>query len=141
MKKKTGFTLIEMLVVIGVVMLVVPSIFVIIFGIMREQTKIFRLSIVRREGDFILNNISNLIRSEAVTIHYDDPPTEANQVCAISDDVYTSPDKRLIFTDPENNWFRILWSSNVIAYYSSYTASSVNLNSSNAIVEDFSIGC
>ena len=130
-----------MLVVIGVVILVVPSIFVIIFGIMREQTKIYRLSIIKKEGDFILNNISNLIKSRAITIHSANPPTEINQVCAISDDEFTSSNDRIFFTDPENNWFRILWSSNVIASYSSFTASSVNLNSSNAIIENFSIGC
>lgn len=143
---KNGFTLIETIVVIVIIGLVMPAIFAIIFGLVREQTKIYRLSQVKREGDNILNIISTLSKNDAQSIHSDDPPTDLNEICKIVEKYPPdgSPNiDSLIFKDKLDNWFSILWSNtdNKISFYSSVTTTTVDLNSNSVIIDNFSIGC
>ncbi|MBW7960439.1 type II secretion system protein [Patescibacteria group bacterium] len=145
MKKKVflkSFTLIETIVVIAVLGLVLPLIFVIIFALVREQSKLFRLSQVKREGDFILNTTTLLIRNNAVSLHSDNPPEQSNQVCSNSD-LFTSSNGRLTFKDDRNDWFRIMWDpdSEKISSYSSSTKKTVDLNTPSTLIENFTIGC
>lgn len=140
---KKSFTLIETIVVIIIIGLVMPAIFAIIFGIVREQTKITRLSQVKREGDYILNTVSTLIKNNAISIHYPNAPTDANEKCKIVEEyplIGTTID-RLVFKDKSQYWFRILWSANKIASYSSGTTSSIDLNSSGVLINNFLISC
>ena len=137
---KKAFTLIETIIVISVIGLVIPAIFTIVFGLVRQQTKIYRLSTVKTEGDYILNIIAATIRNSALTIYSAGPPTSANEVCDVIE-TYTSTTNRLIFEDRWGSWFRILLSSEKISSYSSVTAASLDLNSNKTIVSGFSIGC
>ena len=67
MKKfNKGFTLIETIVVIAVIGLTLPVLFATILTLMRQQIKIYRLSQVKREGDYIINLMENTIRNRAV---------------------------------------------------------------------------
>ena len=137
---KKGFTLIETIVVLVVLSLTIPTIFAIIFGIVRQQTKIYRLSKVKEEGDFILNTTATLVKNSALSIHSGNPPSDANEECASSGESYSST-SRLFFKDQEGDWFRILLSSDKISSYSSSTTTSVFLNSGKTIVSGLSIGC
>lgn len=137
-----AFTLIETIVVIVIIGLVMPLIFAIIFGLVREQTKIFRISQVKREGDYILNATSSLIKNNAQSIHSAGPPSDANERCK-NIETYTSSNYRLIFKDKQDYWFRILWDepNEKISSYSSSTATSTDFNSTSVLIENFEIRC
>ena len=138
-KRLVGFTLIEMIVVIAVIAITLPSIYVIIFGIVRQQTKIYRISKVKKEGDYILNIISNIIKNNAVSIHSTFPATDLNEVCknVPSSETATS----LYFQDSTNNWFGFSLTSNTISSASSKLGSPIALNSNKILFNNFSIGC
>jgi len=138
-KKLVGFTLIEMIVVIAVIAVTLPSIFAIVFGITRQQTKIYRISKVKKEGDYILNLLTNTIRNSAVSIHSSSPATIFNVICRIV--VSPAPTTSLYFLDSTNNWFGYSLASNVISSSSSNLASPIALNSNKILINNFLIGC
>lgn len=136
--KKPGFTFVEILVVFSVVALVIPSIFAIIFAIFREQAKILRLSTAKREGDYVLNIISNVIRNRALSIHSGSPVDDTNEVCK---EVESLSSSSLYLRDVTGAWFGYSFSANKISSSSSVTAVPLDLNSSNTYIDNFSIGC
>jgi type II secretory pathway pseudopilin PulG len=136
--KKPGFTFIEVLVVFSIVALVVPSIFAIIFAVLREQTKILRLSTAKREGDYALNIMGSVIRNRALSIHSDSPTDDTNQVCRKVESVSAGS---LYFKDDTGAWFGYYSSSNKISSASSVIATPLVLNSANTYIDNFSIGC
>ena len=144
---KKSFTLIETIVVIAVIGLTLPVLFALIFTLMRQQIKIYRLSQVKKEGDYLLSTMGNTIRDNAMTIHQANPPSDANIVC---NDLVTSPIYptgggtigNLYFLDTNNNLFGYRLTGTKIASDSaSPTVHSVDLTSSKIVVYDFSIAC
>ena len=140
-RQKKCFTLIEMIVVIATIGLVLPALFAIIFSILQQQVKIQRLSIVKREGDYVLNVMENTIRNYGESIHSATPPTESNKICQSS-----SLGNASYFKDKFGNWFRFyLNTTNSISSESSVLNNglpgSVSLNSSQTKITNFSIQC
>ena len=141
MRQKKSFTLIEMIVVIATIGLVLPALFAIIFSILQQQVKIQRLSIVKREGDYVLNIMENIIRNYGESIHSAIPPTENNKICQSS-----SLENAPYLKDKFGNWFRFyLDTSNSISSESSVlnngSPGSVSLNSSQTKISYFNIQC
>jgi len=137
---KRSFTLIEITVVIATVVLVLPALFTIVFSILQQQVKIQRLSIVKREGDYILSIIQNTIRNYAESIH-SDIPTNDNKICESTTLVNAS-----YFKDKFGNWFRFYLDSNdSISSQSSILNNGsqglVLLNSPQTKISNFSIQC
>ena len=90
---KKGFTLIETIVVVAVIGLTLPVIFSIFFVLFQQQTKIYRLNTVKKEGDYVINLIENTIRDDAVTILSSNspiPPDATNLKCANDSTSYSS---------------------------------------------------
>lgn len=150
--KKKSFTFIEMIVVISIVSLVIPSIFAIIFAILREQVKIVRMSIVKREGDYALNLITNTIRNNALSVHTDHPVTDSNEICKTANNQATPSAYPLFFKNKTGDWFGYGIISNKISSYSSYVIptitvsptsafTSLELTSLNTSIQNFLIGC
>ena len=140
-RQKKCFTLIEMIVVIATIGLVLPALFAIIFSILQQQVKIQRLSIVKREGDYVLNVMENTIRNYGESIHSATPPTESNKICQSS-----SLENASYFKDKFGNWFRFyLDTTNSISSESSVlnngSPGSVSLNSSQTKITNFSVQC
>jgi len=136
--KKRAFTLIETLVVIAIIGLITPIVFTIIFIITREQMKISRLILVKRQGDNILNNISFTIKNYAYSIHSASPPDETNEVC----NNLGSYSSSLIFkNNSDNSWFNFFSNNNAISSYSSTLNSNLSLNTQSILVDNFSISC
>jgi type II secretory pathway pseudopilin PulG len=71
--KKNGFTLIETVVIVGIVGFLLPVIFAILFSILQQQIRIFRTSEVKRQGDYALSVISNSITDNATKIYNSSP--------------------------------------------------------------------
>lgn len=136
---KKGFTLIEMIVVIAVISMTLPSIFAITFGIARQQNKIYRISKVKEEGDYVLNTLTNTIKNNAVSIHSSSPATSLNEICLLVES--PAPTTSLYFQDSYNNWFGYSLASNVISSASSNLGSPIALNSNKVLINNFSIGC
>lgn len=134
-----GFTLIEIIVVIAVIGLTLPVLFSTILTLMRQQVKIYRLSQIKREGDYLVNIMKNIIRDNTVTIHTNTPPNDANIICK---NVGTSASgTSLYFLDKNKQWFGYLATVNSIASTSANLASPINLTSNKTIVSNFSIYC
>lgn len=136
---KKSFTLIETIVVIAVISLTLPVLFAIILTLMRQQIKIYRLSQIKRGGDYVINLMENIIRDNAVSIHTTTPPNDANIICK---NIGTSPSSTSIyFLDKNKQWFGYLATSNSVASTSANLVSPINLTPSKIIVSNFSIYC
>lgn len=139
MKIKTGFTLIETLVVIAVIGITLPILISIILILMRQQLKIYRLSQVKKEGDYIISIMQTTIKDQAITIHSVKPASESNIVC---NDPATGPYSstlNLYFLDKNSSWFGYEFISDSIASSSGLISS--NLTSSKIFIQNFSISC
>lgn len=137
--KSKFFTLIETLLVISIIGLLVPLIISIILIIGREQQKIYKLSLIKKEGDNILKNISFLIENSVLSIYSDDPPDINNQICNHVQS-YQSQNK-MVFGDKEGNWFKIEFQNEKISSYSSFLNQSYFLNSDKTLISNFFIEC
>lgn len=135
----------ETIIVIGIIGMILPVIFSIIFSIIRQQTKVYVLSVVKREGDNALNVIENSIRNKAVSIHSAIPDT-TNEVCKGLSLQHpasgTSNGSDFYFSDSEGQYFRFMLTNNEIASSSSIANASVDLTSDvNTRITDFDISC
>lgn len=137
MKNKNGFTLIETIVVVAVIGMILPVLFAIIFTLMRQQVKIYRLSQIKREGDYLLSIVGNTIKDRAVTIH-SGQPSDANVVCESAGTLPSTTS--LYFLDEDRQWFGYVGSSSTISSASAALAS-INLTSSKTRISNFSIYC
>lgn len=83
-QKQAGFTLVEVIVVIAIVGMMLPVIFSIITTVARQQSKIYRISEAKQQGDFALAYMKNYIRNTADRIyqlHNDETNEFAVEVC------------------------------------------------------------
>jgi len=146
----TSFTLIEVIVSLAVIGLVIPAIFSIIFVLMNQQAKIQRLKIIKQEGDYILNHISNQIKNNAIGVDkYTLPSPPGPEKDYDIDPIFTCSnfgsddgvnfyiiDKGKDFHTEKtdfNNWFKYVLNADSISSQSS-TTTDVILNSSNVKV-------
>jgi type II secretory pathway pseudopilin PulG len=140
MRRKKSFTLIEMIVVIATIGLVLPALFAIIFSILQQQVKIQRLSIVKREGDYVLNVMENTIRNYAVKIYSESSFT--SERCTGENPTYgPSNGSNFFFRDKSDRWFSFYQNSNNISSNSANLSSPVNFNSSQTKITNFSVQC
>lgn len=66
--KNKSFTLIEMVVVVGVLGFALPVLFSIIFLIIQQQARIYSLQELKRQGDSAFYNIQTTVKQYAATI-------------------------------------------------------------------------
>lgn len=134
-KKKKGFTLVEIIVVIAVIGVIIPALFAIIFAILREQIKIYQLSEVKRQGDFALTLMEGAIRNSAYSIY--DQGTGGNPLC---DDAGDS-DPAAYFRDTYDNWFRFYLSGTKLISDSAVVNASGDITNDRVTISGFSITC
>lgn len=101
---KKSFTFIEMVVVISIMLLIIPALFSVIFTILREQVRVIKFAIVKREGDYLLNSMANLIKNEAISVHSFKPPSEENLICNTVYN-YSTTSAALYFKNKDGGWF------------------------------------
>ena len=137
-----SFTFIEMVVVIGVIGLALPVLFAIIFAILQQQTKIYRLSQAKREGDYALNVMENIIRNSALSIHNNQPPSDQNKVCVDNGSSFSNTP--IYFQDKNTlgTWSSFILENEKIASKSSNPPNiNTYLTSSKVKITNFSISC
>ena len=66
--QKKGFTLIEMVVVVGVIGFVLPILFAIVFLIIQQQARIYSLQEVKKQGDQALFSMRGTVKQYAEKI-------------------------------------------------------------------------
>jgi len=133
-----GFTLIETIVVVAVIGLTLPVLFAIIFTLMRQQIKIYRLSQIKRGGDYLINIMENTIKDKAITIYKSAVLDDSNIVCKDALSSYSST-SNLYFLDKNEQLFGYKLNINKVA--SASANPDVDLISGKIIVSGFSIGC
>ncbi len=142
--RKKSFTLIEIIVVVAVIGLTLPAVFAIIFSILQQQIKIYRLSEVKRQGDYVLSNLENTIRNSAMEIYSDEALSSANEKCASSGTSYPSPDngEEFYFKNQFGQWFQFLvFDTEYQIASQSAVLTKIYLTTSKVRMEDFSISC
>jgi competence protein ComGC len=139
--KNKGFTFIEMLVVITATLIIIPSLFTIVFSIVRSQTKIFKITQAKKEGDYLLNVITTTIRNRAISIHSGQPVSETNKVCRDISDTTPYEGTAIYFNDDTNKWFGFLLENSKVASASQVISGNQYLTSNNTIVQNFSVAC
>ncbi len=141
MKKLLGFTLVEMLVVIGIVAITLPATFAIIFAIIRQQARVYALKQVKREGDFVLNKLDDNIRNNAIGIFTDASLSSNYEVCNLANTSASNTSGNFYFKDKIGNWFQYSSSpDNSIAFQSAVSSTS-NLTTSAVKISNFLISC
>ncbi len=148
---KKGFTLIEMVVAIGVVALIIPVVFGVFYNLIFAQTKLFHLTQVKREGDFVLSFIKGTIQNNAQEIHNLNPCSNwsglssVNAACNITGSTFNSVSSGadFCFVDKSGNGFNFYLSNSGGSpiTYAAQGASSNDLTSSKVVVSNFSISC
>ena len=133
--EKTGFTLIEVIVVIAVIGMVIPAIFSIIFAILQQEAKIYQLSEVKRQGDYALSIMESTIKGYATSIY--DSPTGGNAVCYNSGDSGTAS----YFRDVEDNWFRFYISNDKIVSNSAIVNATADITKDTVTITNLVLTC
>lgn len=145
-----GFTFVELIVVMGILIMIMPILFGIVMVLSRQQVKVYRLSQVKREGDYALNLIENTIRNYATGIYADqsfseddadaDPPITTNRLCDNSSEDTVYPGTTY-FRDRFDNWFRYTVSSDTLSSSSAVLGTPLALTSNKVNISNLSITC
>jgi len=138
LKNGAGFTLIETIVVIAVIAITLPILTVIIMTLTRMQLKIYRLSQVKREGDYVLNVMANAIKDRAVSIHIAQPD-DTTEICKNTGSNPGSGNS-LFFLDKDKEWFGYELSTDTIVAKSPPAVSN-SLTSAKIKILNFTINC
>lgn len=64
--RKKGLTILELIITIAIIAITIPAIFGIFFIILQSQKKIFILQKIKKNGDYVLNTMQNVIRSDKI---------------------------------------------------------------------------
>src|SRR3989338_10391507 len=140
-----SFTFIETLVVISVLGLVFPIMFSILFVILQQQLRIFRLTEVKRQGDYIVSFLENTIKDNAYTIYNDDQ----TEICEASDvALFPHIGDVSSFKDKYNSSFSLNYDSANLEVFTdsifpapTFSFPSGQLNSSKVIISSFLLTC
>lgn len=144
--QKKAFTLIEMIIVLMVVSLLIPTVFSIVYVIMRQEVRIYRVVETRRQGDYMLTFIKDkIIRSKEID-RYTAPSTFVAQ-CTTNGSSYSStsanPGADTSFVDNDDNKFRIYQNTtnkNLI-YEAPPGSTATTINNSRVQISNFTISC
>lgn len=138
---KKSFTLIEIIIVVGILGMVFPLLFSIVFSIVRQQTKLTRVSLIKREGDSLVNHVKRKIRSNAYKIYNAATPfTTVNEQCSADNSSYSS-DSELYLSNTDTDWFYYGYDNNTIYYNDNALGELTRITTSNVKISNFEISC
>ncbi len=119
LSKVEGFTLIEVIVAVGIISLVLPVIFNIFFITLKSQFEFNELKKVKNNGDNAVNQIQNLIRNDATRLV---KCTDRTTICQQSE-TYESPDGDFCFIQKTGKLVKIAKQGNNFVVQSTEEAS------------------
>lgn len=140
-KKILSFTLVEMLVVIAIVSIILPTVFGMVYGIVEAQMRVCQLKVAKREGDYFLTIVENKLRNDAVSIYDSSPEGGGEEVCTQANPTYSS-NSALYFSDSQGGSFGFYLSSdNRIELEDSNTVSDRYLTSNVVSIKNLDFSC
>jgi len=144
---KKSFTLIEMIVVVGVVSITMPIIFSIIFLILRQQIQLYGLQEAKKQGDSAMVIMKGIIRNHAKSI-YENQTDADNGTNAICENQTLTSLSSSYFRDDDSIPFGfalkpIALGNDYIASYSAILTpdTEIPLTNQKVIVTDFEMRC
>ncbi len=137
---RRAFTILEMLIVVGIIGIILPTVFTIMFVIFRQQAKVLALREVARQGDLILNVMQTTIKNNAVGVHSSYPANTGNETCTLPSAIPV-PMNPLVFRDINDNSFYFPFGSSSISSTSSILAQPIRLNTNRVVISNFSMAC
>lgn len=139
MRKNLGFTLIEFLIVLGIMVLIVPTMFGLMYTLLRQQTRIIALQEVKRQGDLVFNHMKTTIRNNA-TATYNGSLALPTAICATAPLTATGPRMYFLKATGVNSYFGYSLSSSSIIFEQT-GAAQTSLTNSSVTVSGLTIGC
>lgn len=147
--KKSGYTLVEMMIVIALIALLMPAVFSILYVIMQQQVKIYELTETKRQGDYVMQLMKEKIMRDAVSLRRDDDGIFANvavitNICNNTGTSFTSASngQDFVFLNDLNNPFQYVQSGNTIRFREIDTPNvDAALSSNRVIISNFQITC
>ena len=120
----------------AVIALILPALFSIVFAILKEQIKLYKITDVKRQGDYALSIMENGVRNVAKEI-YTAPLPGGVLMCNTTT---ASPQANPYFYDDQGNWFRYYLNGNSLARETS-TTGSTNITSGSVTISGLSVSC
>lgn len=139
--RKNGFTLIELMVVMGIIAFTLPVMFALFFQTLQSQAKVLILQEVKRNGDTTLDIIEDLVKSRAYAIYSDEGLT--TEVCSTKTSSTTNTESSSVyFQDSGGNEFHFALDGTKIASYSAVLdPNPYDLTNDKVVVTGFQISC
>lgn len=131
-KQKSGFSLVEILVVLAVLGIMLPAFFSLVFSVLRQQVKLQYMSRVKREGDAAFALMREVARDRSVRL------TDAPSGAGICETAGTSANT-VYFYDETGNWITFILQNNQIV--AQRNTGSETLTSSNVTVSGLTVSC
>jgi len=136
---KKGFSFIEMLIAVAIIGMALPALFSIIFVVLQQETKVLRLSEVKRQGDYVLTVMDTVLRNNAVGIYTDQALTTARCANAGDTENISGSNGNFYFKDKNSNYFRFYFTPDKISSGSATTTG--DLTTSKVMIQNFKLTC
>jgi type II secretory pathway pseudopilin PulG len=138
---KKSFTLIELVVAVGVVGLILPTVFNIFFTMIRQQLVLVAYQEMKQQGDSVQRNIKNLLQDRAAYIT--DSLYTATDVCPLPITPTPTNSPQIYINDRDGRHIRLYQKtvSSVDTVASDSATKSYNLTSSNVTISDVGFTC
>lgn len=138
---KSGFSLIEILIVVSILAFTIPIVFGLFFINLQSQTKVLILQEVKRNGDSALNTIEYLVKNRAYTLYSDADLT--TEVCTTrSSSATLTSSSTVYFVDKNGASFNFAVDQNKLASFSATISPNPSyLTNVRVAVSNFTMSC
>jgi prepilin-type N-terminal cleavage/methylation domain-containing protein len=140
-----GFTFVEVVVVLAILGIMMPVVFSILFTVAKQQSKIYKLSEAKQQGDFALAFMKSYIRDYGERIYKEDSFT--NEACTNveypDNDHISTTGTNFFFTkkDTANDYFQFTLDGTSERLVFNDDGTKQDLTTGNVKVTNFSIAC
>ncbi len=141
MNKKKGFTILEMIIVVGLLVILLPTIFAILSTILRQQLRLYRMVEVKRQGDAALSFIKGKILREGVAIENLAGTAQCTSDAAPNNQYTTTIGNQFKFQRTDGSEYYFWLSGNSLQYVQTGPSVTTNLTASTVTVSDLVLSC
>lgn len=139
MLQAKGFTLIEFLVVLSIIVFIVPSLFGLMYSLLRQQSRIIALQEVKRQGDLVFNHMKTTIKNSA-TATYNNTLASPIAICTSAPTSASGSLMYFLSSTGVNSYFGYSMSGTGIVYEKT-GSSSTPLTNSTVTISNLVLAC